>query len=300
METRTGVHIRPLTPDDLDDALALSSGAGWNQRPDDWQMLMRIAAGGAVAAAYASGRVVGTAIGIDYGGFGWIAMMLVDPAHRGMGLGGSLLEAAIAALPPDRTIRLDATPLGRPLYERHGFRDETRLVRYVADAERPAPPSSALANTPVVRALEAKDLDRVRVHDALAFGGSREDVLAWALTTAPDYARVTAGGDASPQYCFGRRGRLFDQIGPVVARNDGAACELVRAAMSSAGGRPLVIDAFERHGADEGFTAWLTSSGFVPQRPLFRMCRPQDGRGSPDAGAREGLREFAILGPEFG
>ena len=51
-------------------------------------------------AAVADGRVVGTAIGIDYGRFGWIAMMLVDPAYRGRGLGARLLERAMTALPP--------------------------------------------------------------------------------------------------------------------------------------------------------------------------------------------------------
>ena len=75
--------IRPLTFEDLDDALRLSAAARWNQRLDDWRMLLQLAPAGAFAAVSdARGvSIVGTAIGIDYGAFAWIAMMLVDPAR---------------------------------------------------------------------------------------------------------------------------------------------------------------------------------------------------------------------------
>ena len=79
------------------------------------------------------GSLVGTCIGLDYGGFGWIAMMLVDPVHRRLGLGAALLARAIAALPQEAPIRLDATPLGRPLYAQHVFTDECALTRFVAN-----------------------------------------------------------------------------------------------------------------------------------------------------------------------
>ena len=45
-------------------------------------------------------------------------MMLVAPEYRGSGVGARLLEAAMGAVPPQLPLRLDATPLGRPLYER--------------------------------------------------------------------------------------------------------------------------------------------------------------------------------------
>ena len=35
--------IRPLTFEHLDDALRLSTVVGWNQRLDDWRMLLRLA-----------------------------------------------------------------------------------------------------------------------------------------------------------------------------------------------------------------------------------------------------------------
>ena len=42
--------ICPLALEDLDDALGLSSAVGWNQRLDDWRMLLRLAPAGAFGA----------------------------------------------------------------------------------------------------------------------------------------------------------------------------------------------------------------------------------------------------------
>jgi ribosomal protein S18 acetylase RimI-like enzyme len=280
------IHL--LTFGDLDGALTLSSTAGWNQQLADWRMLLKIAPAGSFAAV-ADGRIVGTSIGIDYGGFGWIAMMLVDPAYRSRGFGRRLLEAAMDAIPADRPIRLDATPMGRPLYERHGFRDEAQLARYVAvSAGRPH-------FTATADPMTAADLVNVAECDREIFRGDRGAVFDWTRDTAPQYAWV-ARGPAQPQYCFGRRGRLFDQVGPVVAEEDETAQTLVATAMSSAGDRAVVVDAFDQPG---GFTEWLRASGFQVERPLFRMCRPVAGR-SVQARPIEGLREFAIFGPEFG
>jgi GNAT superfamily N-acetyltransferase len=286
-------HIRLLTIDDLEGALTLSTTAGWNQRTEDWRMLLRIAPGGGFC-ALSQGRIVGTAIGIDFGGFGWIAMMLVAPAYRGQGLGGRLLEAAMGALPRDRPIRLDATPLGRPLYQRYGFEDETTLSRQVAEASGRGPAADTAF---AVRPLTAADFPRVTEHDTHVFGGNRHVVLRWALDHAPQYAHVAEADAGFPQYCFGRTGRLFDQIGPVVAGHADIATALVGAAVQAAGNRPVVVDAFDDRTA---FAGWLRGAGFEGQRPLYRMRRP--GRRAPasDAVNRPALFEFAILGPEFG
>lgn len=286
--------IRPLTFEDLDEALRLSTVVGWNQRLDDWRMLLRLAPAGAFAALF-DARIVGTAIGIDYGGFAWIAMMLVDPAYRGRGVGRRLLEAAIGAVPPNRPIRLDATPLGRPLYRKYGFEDEAVLSRHVIDASRdharlkPRAPST-------VRPLTADDLNAVIERDRETFGGARGALLDWAFHGAAQYAYVVRSGDGLIHYCLGRQGRLFDQIGPVVAGDDDVAYALVNAALSAAGDRPVAVDSFDSRSA---FAAGLRSRGFVVQRPLVRMCRPADS-GACGIAVRQGpLKEFAILGPEF-
>ena len=167
--------IRHLTLDDLDDSLRLSSTAGWNQQRADWQMLLTTAPAGSFGAIDSSSeRIVGTAIGIDYGSFGWIAMMLVDPAYRSRGLGARLLDAAMNALPAGMPIRLDATPMGRPLYQRFGFVDETVLTRHVAAAaDRRSVDDRAAARLDDVQPMAGPDIEAIAGHDRNIFGGNR-------------------------------------------------------------------------------------------------------------------------------
>src|SRR5262245_35605743 len=233
--------IRSLTVEDLDQALWLSTDAGWNQQLDDWRMLLRLGPAGAFAAAVET-TVVGTAIGIDYGGFGWIAMMLVDPAYRGRGLGRRLLEAAMNAVPNDR-IRLDATPLGRQLYQRCGFEIEATLSRHVSDGASRLPAANATVcdDSRGVRRVTASDLETVIDVDSTIFGGKRRAVLDWAFRAAPQYAFVAPSDNGSIHYCLGRQGRLFDQIGPVVASHEEVAYALVNAALAAAGDRPVAV-----------------------------------------------------------
>ena len=286
--------IRLLTTDDLEEAFGLSATAGWNQRIADWRMLVQLAPAGAFTAV-ADGRIVGTAIGIDYGTFGWIAMMLVDPAWRGQGLGARLLEEAMGAVPPEIPIRLDATPLGRPLYQRYGFEDESLLTRHVAEATRPAIERTPGGATRHVRRLTRADLPIVIAEDDRIFGARRRILLEWALDGAPQYAHAIETS-AGIHYCFGRPGRLFDQIGPVVA-DDESARALVSAALAAAEGRAVVVDAFDRH---TGFTGWLASQGFSAARPLFRMCRAGDrGAWKGTDEKHPSIQECAIFGPEF-
>jgi GNAT superfamily N-acetyltransferase len=289
--------IRALTVEDLDDAVALSTIVGWNQRPDDWRILLRLAPAGAFAALVDT-RFVGTAIGIDYGGFAWIAMMLVNPSYRGRGVGRRLLEAAIDAVPPNLPIRLDATALGRSLYLKCDFTDETTLSRHMSSgADRAAASASDTDEKGFdVRPMTTSELQTVIEQDCATFGGTRGAVLDWAFHDAAQYARVVRSDDGPLNYCFGRRGRLFDQIGPVVASDENTAEALVRAAIAAAGDRPVVVDAFDTRTA---FAAWLRRRGFSIQRPLVRMCRGSkstacgiDTRSAP-------VVEFAIFGPEF-
>src|SRR3954454_14855339 len=191
------VIIRRMSHDDLDEALALSSAAGWNQRVEEWRLLLDIAPARSFAAS-AGNRIVGTAIGIDYGTFSWIAMMLVEPAFRGRGLGSRLLQSALDAVPAHTPVRLDATPAGRPLYRAHGFQDETVLTRWVAEMPRPAPGDAVGGGTGYAGCtVTARDLDDVAACDEPVFGGNRSVVLHWALDSAPQYAHGIARREAN-------------------------------------------------------------------------------------------------------
>jgi hypothetical protein len=259
-------------------------------------MLRRLAPAGAFA-AFLDARgvsIVGTCIGIDYGGFAWISMMLVDPAHRGRGIGRRLLEAVMDAVPANLPIRLDATPLGRPLYQQYGFQDEAALSRYVVDRDVANLPDADVS--PAIRRLTRDDLDLVIAQDHETFGGTRDTLLDWMFRGAPQYAYASRSDDGRIHYCFGRQGRVFDQIGPVIAGDDDIAHALVKAALASSGDRRVAIDVYDCHRA---FAGTLRDDRFVIERPLRRMCRAA-ASGACDRSIGPGdVREFAILGPEF-
>ena len=170
------------------------------------------------------------------------------------------------------------------------------LSRHVADAPAREHLAASQLTGACLRPLTAADLPSVIEQDVDVFGGHRHRVIEWMMDGSPQYAWVAHDNMGRPQYCLGRAGLMFDQIGPVVAQDPEVAQALVAAALRQAAERPAVIDAFDAH---ETFAAWLRGAGFRVQRPLYRMCRPAGARATVDVHAGRDLIEFAILGPEF-
>jgi len=274
-----------MTAEDIPAGLRLCRQSGWNQTARDWAQFLAVAPHGA-RVAVRDGSVIGSVATLPYEDrFGWIGMVLVDPAERGHGVGTRLLEEGLALL-SDTCARLDATPAGRPLYAKLGFREEYGLARMQRHAGSGAPPSARR-----VRAMAAADLAAVGTFDREVFGADRSAMLRWLLEGAPEYARVIEDAGAVAGYSFGRHGFDFEHVGPLIARDRERAAELAAACLLAAPDRPLVIDAARHSGA---WLAWLEARGFREQRPFFRMFKGEHAHpGAPE-------QQFAILGPEFG
>src|SRR5258706_11710604 len=119
-------------PADLAFACELNALAGWNQTEKDWRGYLEFEPNGCFLAE-AEGRRAGTATTIRYGDrFGWIGMVLVHPDFRRFGIGTKLLRAAIDYLQGCgvAAVKLDATPMGKRVYEPPGFVDEYEMSRY--------------------------------------------------------------------------------------------------------------------------------------------------------------------------
>src|SRR5690242_19910627 len=120
--------LRAMTVGDIAAGMDLCRAAGWNQLEDDWRVFLESPGSGAFVAEKGD-RVVGSAAFLRYDALAWIAMMLVDPAERGAGIGAGLMERALEALEDAECVGLDATPLGEPLYRRYGLKNDYSLVR---------------------------------------------------------------------------------------------------------------------------------------------------------------------------
>jgi GNAT superfamily N-acetyltransferase len=275
-------RLRDMSLDDIPDGLRLCRAAGWNQRDDDWRLLLTLNPGRFVAAV-SGDRIMGTGGAVCYGrDLAWVCMILVDPDERGHGLGTRITEEVLHRLCDVGRIGLDATPRGEPIYARLGFVETERLVRMEATgAARGGDDGKATR-------LAAGDLDAVLAMDREVFGADRRDVLGWAFRQAPAWC-VKDGGRITG-YCFGRAGERYRQIGPVVAPNVDQARGLVEAALHSSGG-PVVVD------ASAGHTEWIAALGalgFHEERPLVRMYHRGGGTVRPSE------LQLAIFGPEFG
>jgi ribosomal protein S18 acetylase RimI-like enzyme len=290
----SAVTFREMTVEDIPAGLALCRASGWNQVERDWRRFLETQPGGAIVAERDS-RVIGTVATMRYGRrFAWVAMVLVDPAERSRGVGRALLTRGLSLLDDVETVRLDATPAGEPLYRTLGFVEEARFSRLQL---APGAARMAIAPDPVsgtlvtVRPLSPADWDDIVAFDTRVFGAERRAMLEWLWAGAPEYAWVARDGERLAGYVFGRSGHLFEHLGPVIADDAGTAARLLTACRPSRADRAFVVDA----PLDQvEWRKFLAATGFVEQRPFYRMSR---GLPAP-AGLPANL--FATIGPEFG
>lgn len=281
--------IRPrlLRPDDLAAADRLREQAGWNQTLEDWQRLLAWEPDGCFAAVM-GGDLVGTATTTTYGSrLAWVGMMLVDAERRRLGVGRHLLTRAVAWLEQEARVAcigLDATPLGKTLYDRMGFVAAYTLQRQEGTAPRVRAPRE-------VRPLGMHDLGRVGDLDRGAFGADRSRLLRDLATAYPDGCFVLEGGGRLAGYVCSRPGARRWYIGPLVATSSLAAEALFRAACAPLAGQPIVLDTPDPNHAA---THLASTFGLEARRPFIRMAR---GCALPSADLR---RCFGIAGPEIG
>jgi GNAT superfamily N-acetyltransferase len=187
---------RLLTEADVPAALELSTAAGWNQTAEDWRRIIALEPE-ACFGIDAEGRLVATATLMCYGtDLAWVGMVLTHQDYQRRGYARELVVAALAVAGARgvRSVKLDATDQGRPLYASLGFEDEQPVERWHRDPRdfRPVP------------------LDRV------AFGADRSRLLT-----------VLGSGLQRP----GTRARY---LGPVVAPDAESARALINHTLSSA------------------------------------------------------------------
>lgn len=271
-----------MTYEDIPAGLALCRAAGWNQLDNDWNVFLTLNPNGSRVAIDENGKVAGTATTLDYEGrFSWIGMVLVDPAMKRQGIGTQLLHESLNFLQEHATIKLDATPAGREIYLKLGFKDEYTLSRMVSPGVKSSTDSIADKTT-------AFDFELIVQRDKDVFGASRKELLKWIHEKYSELSFVLYS-KAEISYSFGRKGFNFTQVGPVIAHTTDEAIELTRAALNNISG-PVVMDVMN----DSPFQHWLKSIGFTEQRKLIRMYRgTNEYPGIPQ-------KQFAILGPEFG
>ena len=254
-----------MTPSDVPSALRLTVQAGWNQTPGDWLRMLDMEPQGCFIAEV-DGVLVGTTVCCTFNEIAWLALVLVDIAFRERGIGRRLVHAGLQYA-EDRgvkTVRLDATPLGRPVYERLGFQPQFELSRW---GGLPTD-SRAAASPPVAGVSQVVDFERLYELDRQATGTNRTKLLKRLFAESPPGVAWNCDGQVAGSITR-RPGRLSTQIGPCSGTSD--ACRgLLRSELQAHQSQPVIID-IPVDKAD--LNAVASEAGLTVQRTLLRMYR---------------------------
>jgi GNAT superfamily N-acetyltransferase len=272
--------IRTLTSSDIPSAVELSAAANWNQTPEDWHRIMHLSAK-TCRCIEDAGKVVATTTLLPYGThLAWIGMVLTHPECRRQGLARRLMEDAISSAEREgiRTLKLDATDEGRPLYESLGFVVEKIVERWGIDSQIGDAAQNAADNSSATNfcSHDVAISDNLLAQDTSAFGVSRNRLLE--LLSQSGRRSVTAHG-----YVLSRPGTKAQYLGPCLADSEAEASMLIAAHLrnhsnpqnerSSSDLRGWYWDLFP---ANPGAARCARRLGFTRRRTLWRMRRGQE------------------------
>ena len=221
------ISIRTLADIDLETADNILKVAFQSQasRLDDIHLYRRIQPDGWFL-ALRQDQPVGMVGAANYGAFAHVGLMAVHPDAQRHGVGLVIMQFLLARLDQQHVplVTLDASNMGRPLYDKLGFvpYDETLMFQRSGNFAMPDQPSN-------IQSISNQDLDELVQWDSLFFGADRRKVFQALLAFFPERAfmlRDETGQVAG--YLFAQKNR----IGPWVMRQPHGAETLLKAALT--------------------------------------------------------------------
>ncbi|HEX6817471.1 MAG TPA: GNAT family N-acetyltransferase [Ktedonobacterales bacterium] len=240
-------EVESAEASDLDALAALRTDQGW-QRSDHlleaiqrWEhgRIFIVRAGSVDPTSHHPRAVVASVSAIVAGSVGVIGTVIVRADHRRRGLGRLVMTACLRWMRSHgaRSVYLDATDDGRPLYFDLGFvgveqsywgHAPVEVIRREAERQHDASISA--------RVMPSSELARVAALDRAAFGGDRLGLIAQLLATEATWLYLAIDGTEQPAgYAVVRRldaPYVGVRLGPLVATGDAAAIALFSAITS--------------------------------------------------------------------
>lgn len=281
-ELNAPLVIRPMTVADVEAATELSREQQWPHREEDWELLLSMGEG---LVAERNGKLVGTTLCWRYGtDMATIGLVIVSPAVQGQGIGRKLMESTIANL-GERTIVLNATEEGLPLYLKLGFVETGTVCQHqgvlqdvplaeLLPGDRIRPKGKADSGLAALYSA-ANGMDRAELFQALA-QNSRTVV----------HSRNNAATGFAMLRRFGRGWA----IAPVVAPDTASAKALILHWLGVKQGSFCRIDIT----AESGLGEWLEGLGLPCVGTVRTMAR------GPAPAPAPGAKVFALAGQPLG
>lgn len=200
----------------------LAERVGWPRETTKWDIFFELGGGFGVERGDGTSALSAMVALPRHEGVTFVAMMVVDPDEQGQGLGRRLLERALDHV--DGPAMLYATKAGEPVYRRLGFEEVARVTKHIG-----ALTSAPRARPAGIRVRGDHDpiaLGDLVAADAGAFGAPRPAMMRALLSRA---RAVVVDGDGGSAVLWNNG--FLDVVGPVVARDEARAIELVDAAL---------------------------------------------------------------------
>jgi GNAT superfamily N-acetyltransferase len=245
--------VEALSPEDLPQNIALSSGVGWPDTEPEWRVIYQAAL---VLGVKREGILVAQgALGL-FEGCGSIAKMVVAPSAQRQGYGGKVLDALLVEAERRSLSRIGlvATPLGRPLYESRGFTPVAEVAILVGVPAFAGEPSGSAT---------VEDAEQVLAIERRFMGSARSAVLRGRLQDS------CASTICSNGFALATGQALGSRIGPILADREETARTLTQDLFLRLRG-PVRLDV---PGEQLAFRTWLQGLGLVEKGVHWEMSR---------------------------
>jgi predicted N-acetyltransferase YhbS len=253
--------LRPMAGPDIATATVLSREQAWPHREEDWALFLEAGEG---IVAERAGRVLGTVMAWRYGeDFAAVGMVIVASDVQGQGVGRKLMEAILDRL-AGRTVVLNATAAGLPLYEKLGFVETGVIHQHQAFA-----PAVAVAEGIAGGRVKTLGRSDEGLGDLYSRASGMDRTALFKRLAANAHTVVLTRDHQTVGFAHDRRFGRGWLVGPVVAPDPGGAKALILHALHAHAGSFCRLDVT----GDSGLSEWLKEIGLPRVDSVRTMVR---------------------------
>jgi len=263
------VKPRLLGPDDAKRAVALTEKIGWSQNAATWANFIRWGGEGSFCIAQGD-QLIATSVALRYSpALAWIGTVITHPDYQRQGLARRMMQTSLDYLHSKgtRCIMLDASEMGRPLYEGLGFRALYKLEVFAGEAIESDTPADT-------RALTEADVPDITALDAQIFGVARGEMIR--DLAIPGHGWVSSAAGNIGGYLLLKSSNLGINIGPWYHQSVDGAESLFRRALTFAKGQQVRVYIPE---PNSDAKTLVRRYGLMPTRFTTRMVLGDDPPG---------------------
>lgn len=224
----TELTLEQLSIEDTAGLLQLTTHVQWDYSEQEVHTLLKV--GTIFGHRDPSGQIVSSAAILPYGErLASIGLVIVNHSYRGYGLGRSLMQACMEAIPAHVPLMLTATTQGEPLYKKLGFQTVSSVYKLLRDNTIISlPEREARADYSIIPLADELLPALIRL-DASSIGADRKQLMEARVQQA-DRVMVATKPDGT-LVGYGMAVPVSDKLvlGPIVGTDAAMAVQLIKA-----------------------------------------------------------------------